>query len=53
MVCDLPQDLKTFGMKKELFIKRHGHQVVAGTADEAFDFHDQDNNGALNKKCGS
>lgn len=28
----------------------HGHQVVTGTAEEAFDFHDKDKNGALNKK---
>lgn len=28
----------------------HGHQVVTGTAEEAFDFHDKDKNGALNIK---
>jgi hypothetical protein len=28
----------------------HGHQIVSGTADDTFDYHDADKNGALNKK---
>ena len=47
---ELP-DLKTFGMTKELWIRRHGHQIVSGsTAEAIFDKHDTDGNERLHRK---
>jgi hypothetical protein len=46
---ELP-DLKLFGMDKALWTTRHSNQIVSGTAEAAFDTHDADGNGRLNRR---